>query len=150
MADESQLDESLPNTDGPSDGGPSSAGATMGSSQVDSMDANDDLAPAAPAPAPKRRMMITHDKYMTLQSLIVIHLTEVERDTGKGLDRDDLIDWYLETKEDEIQDVEEIEYEKELITKVLRKLVKVGGLLQRLWSFIDLMTVGQLPHRGER
>ena len=73
----------------------------------------------------KRRMVITHDKYMTLQSLIVLHLAAVERETGRGFDRDELIDWYLETKEEEIQDVDELEYEKELITKVLRKLVKV-------------------------
>lgn len=74
----------------------------------------------------KRRMVITHDKYMTLQSLIVLHLAAVERETGKGIDRDELIDWYLEMKEEEIQDVDELEYEKELVTKVLRKLVKVG------------------------
>jgi hypothetical protein len=73
----------------------------------------------------KRRMVITHDKYMTLQSLIVLHLAAVERETGRGIDRDELIDWYLETKEEEIQDVDELEYEKELFTKVLRKLVKV-------------------------
>ena len=76
----------------------------------------------------KRRMVITHDKYMTLQSLIVLHLAAVERETGKGIDRDELIDWYLEMKEEEIQDVDELEYEKELITKVLRKLVKVRCL----------------------
>lgn len=83
------------------------------------------VAPEVPPPPPKRRMVITHDKYMTLQSLIVLHLSQVERETGKGLDRDELIDWYLETKEDDIQDVDELEYEKELITKMLRKLVKV-------------------------
>ena len=76
----------------------------------------------------KRRMVITHDKYMTLQSLIVLHLAAVERETGRGIDRDELIDWYLEVKEEEIQDVDELEYEKELITKVLRKLVKVRSL----------------------
>ncbi len=76
----------------------------------------------------KRRMVITHDKYMTLQSLIVLHLAAVERETGRGIDRDELIDWYLEMKEEEIQDVDELEYEKELITKVLRKLVKVRSL----------------------
>lgn len=81
-------------------------------------------APPAPAP-PKRRMVITHDKYMTLQSLVVLHLSATERETGRGIDRDELIDWYLELKESELQDVEELEYEKELITKLLRKLVKV-------------------------
>lgn len=79
-----------------------------------------------PAPPPKKRMVITHDRYMALQSLIVMHLSEKERETGTGLDRDDLIDWYLEQKEEDVQDVEELEYEKELVTKMLRKLVKVS------------------------
>ncbi|KAL0950282.1 hypothetical protein HGRIS_010262 [Hohenbuehelia grisea] len=91
-----------------------------------------DGAPAAP-PAqqpPKRRMVITHDKYMQLQSLIVLKLSEVEATTGRGLDRDELIDWYLETKEDEVQDVEELDYERELITKMLKKLVKDNFLME--------------------
>ncbi|RDB19831.1 DNA replication licensing factor mcm6 [Hypsizygus marmoreus] len=85
---------------------------------------------APPPPPPKRRMVITHDKYITLQSLIVMHLSEVERETGRGVDRDELIDWYLESKEEDIHDVEELEYEKELVTKMLRKLVKDNYLLE--------------------
>ena len=80
--------------------------------------------PLAAAP-PKKKMKITHDKYTTLQSLIVLHLSEHERNTGQGIEREDLIDWYLETKENEITNIEELEYEKELIGKVLNKLVKV-------------------------
>lgn len=82
-----------------------------------------------PPPVPKRRMVITHDKYIQLQSLIVLHLSATERETGRGIDRDELIDWYLEQKEADIQDVEELEYEKELISKMLRKLVKVCRFL---------------------
>lgn len=83
----------------------------------------------APAPqAEKPRMVISHDKYMQLQSLIVLHLAEVERETGKGLDHDDLVDWYLEAREADIQSVEQLEYEKELITKVIRKLKRVSYL----------------------
>ena len=80
---------------------------------------------APPPPPPKRRMIISHDKFLTLRSLIVLHLSQVERETGRGMDRDELIDWYLESREEDIQDVEELEYEKELITKMLKKLVKV-------------------------
>lgn len=114
--------------------GPSSAAGT--SSRAPSM-----VADAPPAPPPKRKMTISHDKYMTLQSLVVLHLSQVERETGRGVDRDELIDWYLELKEDEIQDVEELEYEKELVTKLLKKLVKVGLppkriLFQRLTSVL--------------
>ncbi|EEB93033.1 hypothetical protein MPER_08370 [Moniliophthora perniciosa FA553] len=93
-------------------------------------------APVAVPQAPKRRMVITHDKYMTLQSLIVLHLSEVEREAGEGIDKDELIDWYLEQKESEIQDIDELEYEKELITKVLRKLVKVGNLTENYDNYL--------------
>ncbi|KAI6152370.1 MCM2/3/5 family-domain-containing protein [Pisolithus tinctorius] len=89
------------------------------------------MVPEASASAPpKRRMVITHDKYMTLQSMIVLHLTATEHETGRGIDKDELIDWYLELKESEMRDVEELEYEKELITKVLRKLVKDNYLIE--------------------
>ncbi|KAI0775375.1 MCM2/3/5 family-domain-containing protein [Irpex lacteus] len=77
--------------------------------------------PAPQPQQPKRRMIITHDKYMALQS---------SSETGKGLDRDELIDWYLESREEEIRDVEELEYEKELIVKMIRKLVKDNYLLE--------------------
>jgi DNA replication licensing factor MCM6 len=79
----------------------------------------------APTGQAKRHMVITHDKYMQLQSLIVMHVSTTERETGRGIDRDELIDWYLELKENDVQNVEELEHERELITKMLRKLVKV-------------------------
>lgn len=78
-----------------------------------------------PPPAPKRRMKITHDKYAKMQNLVILHLQDVEHRTSKGVDRDELIDWYLESVEDELQSVEDLDYEKELFVKVLRKLVKV-------------------------
>ncbi|KZS95697.1 DNA unwinding-related protein [Sistotremastrum niveocremeum HHB9708] len=86
--------------------------------------------PPGTQPAPtKKKMKITHDKYMALQSLIVLHLNEVEHTTAKGLEKEELVDWYLEHKEAEIADVEQLEYEKELIGKVLKKLVKDGYLI---------------------
>ncbi|KAF8969316.1 hypothetical protein BDZ97DRAFT_1795004, partial [Flammula alnicola] len=45
------------------------------------------------------------------------------------MDREELIDWYLEQKEGEMQHIEQLEYE-ELITKLLRKLVKENFLLE--------------------
>lgn len=80
--------------------------------------------PPMPAP-PKRRMVITHDKYVELQTMIVLHLAAHEQSTGKGMDREELIDWYLEQRENEMHDIEELEYEKELIVKLLKRLVKV-------------------------
>jgi DNA replication licensing factor MCM6 len=70
-------------------------------------------------------MVITHDKYVELQTMIVLHLAGHEQSTGKGMDREELIDWYLEQRETEMHDIEELEYEKELIVKLLKRLVKV-------------------------
>lgn len=81
--------------------------------------------PAPQQAQPKRKMKITHDKYVQLQNLVVLHLKDHEARTGQGIDRDELIDWYLESREDELHSVEELEYEKELFTKILRKLQKV-------------------------
>ena len=83
-------------------------------------------APASVAPQPKRKMKITHDRYVQLQSLVIMHLQEVETNTGRGEDRDELVDWYLESREEDFTSVEDLEYEKELFIKVLRKLVKVS------------------------
>lgn len=107
-------------------------------------------ATTAPVAHGKRHLVITHDKYVQLQSLVVLHLSQMERETGKGMDRDELIDWYLEFKEAELQDVEELEYEKELVTKLLRKLVKVWASINT--SSLQLLTsctVGQLPNRSQ-
>ncbi|KAJ7070541.1 MCM-domain-containing protein [Mycena amicta] len=101
------------------------------SSQSDPANASTSDQPP-PAPAPKRRMIITHDQYITLQSLIVLHIASIERETGLGADKDELIDWYLELKEKEqqLQDAADADYETELITKMLRKLVKENYLLE--------------------
>ncbi|KAH9482511.1 DNA replication licensing factor mcm6 [Psilocybe cubensis] len=86
---------------------------------------------ATPAPAPpKKRMIISHDKYIELQTMVVMHVSNHEAKTGHGLDREDLIDWYLEQKEEEMQDIDQVEYEKELIVKLLRRLVKENYLLE--------------------
>ena len=99
------------------------AGSSAGALTSSPRGGHTELVPPA---QPKRRMVITHDKFVQLQSLIVLHLSQVEQATGKGMDREELIDWYLEFKENELQDVEALEYERELITKMLKKLVKVS------------------------
>ncbi|KAG8993110.1 MCM DNA helicase complex subunit mcm6 [Tulasnella sp. JGI-2019a] len=81
---------------------------------------------------PKRKLRITHDKFVAIQSMVVLHLAEVERVTNGGLDRDSLIDWYLERKEgeNEISTIEQLEYEQRLFEKVLKRLVQDHFLLE--------------------
>ena len=79
-------------------------------------------------PQPRQRFKITHDRYIQLQNLVVLHLREYERQTENGVDREELIDWYLESREGELESIEEVNHERDLFIKVLKKLVKVSDL----------------------
>ncbi|GAA94868.1 uncharacterized protein L969DRAFT_26513 [Mixia osmundae IAM 14324] len=83
-------------------------------------------------PAPKKKITITYERYMSIMNLIILHLSEHERETGEGLPRPDVVQWYLEQKEDEINDTEELQQEQTLIEKVISKLVKEKKLLELL------------------
>ena len=74
----------------------------------------------------------TDNRYMEIMNLCVLHLSDVERDTGSGVDREELIQWYLEQKEMDLESEEDLEYERELIAKALTKLSKVSPDLPRL------------------
>lgn len=88
---------------------------------------------AADAPAQgsaRRKVRITYDRYMEITNLIVLRVSEAERETMRGLPRDELVQWYLEQREADIESMEELEQERELITKVLAKLVKDQYLIE--------------------
>ncbi|KIY73986.1 mis5 protein [Cylindrobasidium torrendii FP15055 ss-10] len=85
---------------------------------------------APPAKKEKKRLVITNDKFVELRSLIILKLESEEAKSGEGMDREALIDWYLEAKEGEFETAEDIAYAEELVTKILRKLLKDGDLLQ--------------------
>ncbi|KAG9000948.1 MCM DNA helicase complex subunit mcm6 [Tulasnella sp. 427] len=91
------------------------------------------LGPATPTPAPrppKQKLKITHDKFAKIQSMVVLHLAQVERETNTGLDRDALVDWYLETLEGDLSTTEELEHEQRVFEKVLKRLVADHYLLE--------------------
>jgi DNA replication licensing factor MCM6 len=64
---------------------------------------------------------------MEIMNLCVLHLSDVERTTGKGVEREELIVWYLEQKESQFVDEDELEYEQMLISKALTRLAKVSS-----------------------
>lgn len=79
-------------------------------------------------PAPTHKTKITYDKYMAMLNLLVRRVNEDEQTTGEGVEREELVVWYLEQKEDEIQTQEDLELERELVGKVLRRMVKVCAI----------------------
>jgi DNA replication licensing factor MCM6 len=54
----------------------------------------------------------------------------MERLTSQGVDREELIEWYLEQKEHELTSVEDLESEREIVAKALTKLVKDKYLME--------------------
>jgi DNA replication licensing factor MCM6 len=73
----------------------------------------------------KEKTKLQYDKYMKMMNLIVRRLNEDERTGGQGVERDELIMWYLEQVEDEIATEEQHHEEAQLIRKVLKRLNKV-------------------------
>lgn len=61
---------------------------------------------------------------------VISRLLEVERETGSGVRRDDLMQWYTESIEDSIPDEAALAYQHKLIDKVLGKMVKESHLLE--------------------
>ena len=88
-------------------------------------------------PAPGRTK-ISYDQYMTMLNLLARRVNEDELSTGQGVEHEELVVWYLEQKEDELDTQEDLEKERELVGKVLRRMVKVGlaRLFFPLWSCI--------------
>jgi DNA replication licensing factor MCM6 len=93
----------------------------------DEHDGGDGIAGRASAtPAPQsRKTKITYDKYMAILNMLVRRVNEDEMTTGEGVEHEELVLWYLEQKEDELNNMEGVEAEKDLVRKVIKRMVKV-------------------------
>lgn len=88
---------------------------------------------ATPGPAssmrasmpPREKTKITYDRYMQILNLLVRRVNEDELTTGQGVEEEELTTWYLEQREEEINDEQELEDEKVLVKKVIKRMVKV-------------------------
>lgn len=146
-AADTEMDDSYNEAAGQSS--PTRAGGTGAQLAPSSSQPQRGTLPAAAPQQQKQKFKITHDRYVELQNLVVYHLQEHETREGKGIDREELIDWYLESREGELESVEEINHEKDLFVKVLKKLVKVSGatIIEGGRALTYTIPSGQL-HRG--
>lgn len=76
----------------------------------------------APPAAP--RATISYDKYVAMMNLIVKKVDDDDNAGGDGLTKDELVDWYLHQKEEEINTEQEFHNERALAYKVLKRLTK--------------------------
>lgn len=75
-------------------------------------------------PAPQRTK-ITYAKYMQILNLLVRRVNADEATSENGVEQEELVTWYLEQIESDISNEEELEQERSLVKKVLKRMVKV-------------------------
>ena len=82
-------------------------------------------ASATPAPAPRQRTQIKYDDYIKIHNMLLHRVNEDQSAAEDGVDEEDLLVWFLEQKEAELQSQEDMESQRSLARKVLKKMVKV-------------------------
>jgi DNA replication licensing factor MCM6 len=101
------------------------AAAVEGENGDAAMDEEQEDTSATPAAAPREKTKITHDKYVAMRNMLVKRVDEDQEETQDGVEEEELLVWYLEQKEAEMYTQEDLEAERALAKKVLRKVVKV-------------------------
>lgn len=79
---------------------------------------------AQPKPE-KTKTKITYDKFSKILNQFVRRIQDDEVNQGEGVEQEDLILWYLEQIESELNSQEDFERERDLATKVLKRSVRV-------------------------
>ncbi|KAI7976759.1 hypothetical protein EIK77_009990 [Talaromyces pinophilus] len=97
----------------------------------DSPMAEDGEVPAEPQQeqlARPRTTKITYEKYTKTLNLLVRRVMEDEAASGNGVEQEELLTWYLEQIESELESEEDLQRERGLAKKVLKRMVKVCPL----------------------
>lgn len=76
-----------------------------------------------------RKTKITYDNYMNILNLLVARVNEDEIEAGEGVGQTELVTWYLEQVEEEIDTEEKHAAEEALVKKVIKKMVKENILM---------------------
>ncbi|ETI23345.1 hypothetical protein G647_05146 [Cladophialophora carrionii CBS 160.54] len=93
-----------------------------GDNEQDGASLPDARASATPAPRPTTK--ITFEKFHSIQTMLATRIRDEEDRTGEGPERDALLLWYLEQIEEQLGSEDDVERERALARKVLKKMVK--------------------------
>ncbi|KAL4872517.1 hypothetical protein BDV12DRAFT_161738 [Aspergillus spectabilis] len=77
----------------------------------------------------RAKTKITYDKYMKILNLVVRRVRDDENQSGEGVEQEDLLVWYLEQIESELNNEDDFQRERGLATKVLKRMVKDNILM---------------------
>ncbi|ORZ12673.1 MCM2/3/5 family-domain-containing protein [Absidia repens] len=70
-----------------------------------------------------QRYRITYEKYCQIQSMLVLHLKDIESNRGTGTSQNELAMWYLEEIEEELNSVEDYSRERMIVEKVINRMI---------------------------
>jgi DNA replication licensing factor MCM6 len=126
------------------------ADAAAGLDQEDAaMEEEDDAQPGRSSVAPeKKKQTITYQKYIEMVNIFLRRVAnDDDNGKGEGTNGEELVNWYLEQKENELEGEEDYHHEKALANMVLKKMVKVSRTYLRIVSTLILTcTTDKLSH----
>lgn len=103
-----------------------------------------------PAESQKKKTAITYEKYIAMVNQFVSRVNDDEAaGAGEGVEAEQLLEWYLEQKEEELESEEDLNRETALAQMVLKKMVKVSLQLLLFFFLMNYMTdlfPGQHPN----
>lgn len=85
----------------------------------------------------RQKTKITYEKYARILNYVVQRIREDEVNQGEGVEQEDLIIWYLEQIEAELDTQEDLARERDLCSKVIKRMVREGMLLRITSSLED-------------
>lgn len=95
-------------------------------------------AQGTPAPRPQKTK-ITWDKYSRMMNLMAKRINDDEQARGEGVEDEELIQWYLEEVEGDLQSQEDLEAEHELAKKVLKRMLKACLIVRRSLGIVLIL-----------
>ncbi|KXS97858.1 hypothetical protein AC578_7644 [Pseudocercospora eumusae] len=113
------------------------ADADAGADNDNAMDAEQDAPAATPGPrasqtpAPQRpKTQIKFDDFIRIQNKLLGRVNRDAAEQEDGVEEEELLTWYLEDIEDQLETAEDLETQKSLAKKVLKRMVKNNVLLK--------------------
>ncbi|KIE02469.1 DNA replication licensing factor mcm6, partial [Metarhizium majus ARSEF 297] len=85
----------------------------------------------------KKKRTVTYDKYIKMVNMIVQRISDDENGSGDGVEGEDLINWYLEQQEEELEGEDAYHTERALANLVLKKMVKDNILMALRGEVLD-------------
>lgn len=93
---------------------------------------------------------IGYDKYVAMMNLIVKKVSDDDSLGGEGLTKDEIVEWYLHQKEDELQTEQDYLGERALAYKVLKRLEKDRILMSVTQNINDDILPGDEYDRAQQ